>query len=99
METVLRLIVASVLPTVRSQVKIPLQGMHTVADLADPVAKIAIYYDGATHDLAPRRATDSKINVLLTGKGWRVLRFTKEHLRDPGWVRAQVLECVRSGEV
>ncbi|WP_420795881.1 endonuclease domain-containing protein [Ktedonobacter racemifer] len=55
-------------------------------DIANPLLKIAIEVDGASHSTLARQAQDVKKTQFLTGQKWAVLRFTNlevmEHLED-----------------
>lgn len=92
-ETLLRVLIQTVLPDVRPQVPLwnaTLQGHAvdeeipmTTADLWSDTAKIAIFYDGKHHDSDDQRHIDAKVDRHLQTQGIRVLRFTSRDLKVP----------------
>lgn len=81
METVLRLLVLECLPPGYRWVSQLDLGRGrwggTAPDLACPELKIALYYDGASHDSPDVRARDKAIDRQLESEGWQVLRFNR----------------------
>ncbi len=81
METILRLLVLECLPPGYRWVSQLDLGRGrcggTAPDLACPELKIALYYDGASHDSPEVRARDKAIDRQLEGEGWQVLRFNR----------------------
>ncbi|MGO3075391.1 endonuclease domain-containing protein [Corynebacterium variabile] len=81
METVLRLLVLECLPPGYRWVSQLDLGRGrwggTAPDLACPELKIALCYDGASHDSPDVRARDKAIDRQLESEGWPVLRFNR----------------------
>ncbi len=81
METVLRLLVLECLPPGYRWVSQLDLGRGrwggTAPDLACAELKIALYYDGASHDSPDVRARDKAIDRQLESEGWQVLRFNR----------------------
>lgn len=94
METVMRLIVRNLLPEPyrwRSRIRVDLfpdatSGWtpRTLPDLGCTELKLALYYDGGHHSDGMQTEVDFGQFHALRDLGWEVLRFTKNHLRDPG---------------
>ena len=64
-------------------------------DIAHPQKKIAIEVDGLSHCALKRKAQDQKKTDLLTGFGWRVLRFkNQEVVENIEGVLSTILECI-----
>jgi hypothetical protein len=61
-------------------------------DLADPVARVAIQYDGLVHlgDDPERRRSDIDRDELLRQAGWQVVVLTAVDLRQPARMIAKV---------
>lgn len=59
------------------------EGMTWVSrpDLSWPLVKVALEYDGGTHDEARQRTKDAARNELMADFGWRVLVVTPDDLR------------------
>ncbi len=59
------------------------EGMTWVSrpDLSWPLVKVALEYDGGTHDEARQRTKDAARNELMADFGWRVLVVTSDDLR------------------
>ncbi len=59
------------------------EGMTWVSrpDLSWPLVKVALEYDGGTHDEARQRKKDAARNELMADLGWRVLVVTSDDLR------------------
>lgn len=104
METTMRLIVRDLLPEPyrwQSQVRVDLlpdaaSGWtpKTLPDLGCPELKIALYYDGGHHTEGTQTEVDFNQFHALRDLGWEVIRFTKEHLRDPKAMRALVTKAI-----
>jgi hypothetical protein len=66
-------------------------------DLAYPERKVGIEYEGAPHVEPDRVLRDIARTTMLTDKGWRMLRFTKNDVyRRPEYVVATVGRALRS---
>ncbi len=97
METTMRLIVRYQLPEPyrwQSQVRVDLLPdaaagwtPKTLPDLGCPELKIALYYDGGHHSEGTQTEVDFNQFHALRDLGWEVIRFNKEHLRDPEAMR------------
>ncbi len=87
-ETLLRLVVRDSLPEGfrwSSQVRVSWgrgRGKSSVLDLACEELKIAVYYDGASHQGAEQTAKDIDQIQELKDLGWEVLRVDSELFRD-----------------
>lgn len=55
---------------------------HYKLDLALPAAKVAVELDGTSHKLPGRRDQDDKKQRFLERRGWLVLRFSNDRIRD-----------------
>lgn len=53
---------------------------HYKIDCGNPVLKIGIETDGASHCSLKRKAQDQKKDAFLIGLGWRVFRFTNQEI-------------------
>jgi hypothetical protein len=61
-------------------------------DLADPIRRLAIEIDGATHRTVLGRERDARKTMVLTALGWSVLRFSNaEVLNDLARVAAIIV--------
>lgn len=61
-------------------------------DLADPMRKVAIEVDGATHRLKRWKFLDARKTSVLQALGWSVLRFTNEEvMENPEAVATKIL--------
>ncbi len=104
METTMRLIVRDLLPDPyrwTSQVRVDLLPdaatgwtSRTLPDLGCPELKIALYYDGGHHTEGAQTEVDFDQFHALRDLGWEVIRFNKEHLRDPEAMRARVARAI-----
>jgi very-short-patch-repair endonuclease len=65
-------------------------------DLALPLIKVAIEYDGAWHGDAPQLAKDRRRMNALTSAGWKVLFVTAADMRDPVALVAKVRAFIAS---
>jgi very-short-patch-repair endonuclease len=59
-------------------------------DIANPTLMIAIEVDGRSHQTLARKSQDRKKEQLLSGLGWRILRFTNQEILD------HLHECVQT---
>lgn len=55
---------------------------HYKLDLALPAARVAVELDGPSHKLPGRRDQDDKKQRFLERRGWLVLRFSNDRIRD-----------------
>lgn len=78
------------------QYRVQLGGRVAYIDVALPEFKIAIEVDGrdAHGPWSDRFADDRARQNDLVAAGWRVLRFTWEHLQDPGYVLGQIAQLL-----
>jgi very-short-patch-repair endonuclease len=66
-------------------------------DAANPILKIAVEADGASHKALVRQAQDLKKDTFLKCSGWTVLRFTNEEiLTNPTTVMFTILKSINS---
>lgn len=49
-------------------------------DIADPVLKVAIEVDGASHNTVKGKQADERKTAFLVGLGWKVLRFSNRQV-------------------
>lgn len=86
------------LPPSVGQYRLQLPTGRVWLDRSWPEAKLAVELDGAQHHTSPEdRHKDLARDRALAAAGWVVLRFTyADVLRDPGGVRARVLEVYRN---
>ncbi|WP_297009433.1 DUF559 domain-containing protein [uncultured Corynebacterium sp.] len=104
METTMRLIVRDLLPEPyrwQSQVRVDLLPdaaagwtPKTLPDLGCQELKIALYYDGGHHTEGTQTEVDFNQFHALRDLGWEVIRFNKEHLRDPEAMRVLVTSAI-----
>lgn len=62
----------------------------TTADLADPIRKVALFYDGAHHLQRTQRDYDSDVWQQLRIQGWEIIRITKGQLDQQSELRRRV---------
>jgi hypothetical protein len=82
------------------EIHLPGGGWVATADLADPVARVALQYDGLVHlgDDPERRRADIDRDELSRQAGWQVVVLTAVDLRQPGRLLAKVAAAyARSG--
>lgn len=100
-ESLLRLLLRSVLPDLRPQVVLMDSSYPDLpvatADLWSPSARIAVFYDGDHHDDPQQRHIDARVDRDLRSQGIHVLRFTKWDLRDPVSIVDSVARAARLG--
>jgi very-short-patch-repair endonuclease len=78
------------------QYRVQLRARVAYLDVALPDAKIAIEVDGrVAHGPWSDRFSDDRARQNdLVAAGWRVLRFTWEHLQDPAYVLGQIAQLL-----
>lgn len=82
-ETILRLVVAPLLPTGltwASQVRVSLGDHATILDLACEELRVGLYYDGRHHASREQRLTDFEQYQDLRDNGWEVVRVDSDLL-------------------
>lgn len=62
----------------------------TIIDLADPVHRLAFFYDGDNHLERRHRDRDARITAELIAMGWLPFRVSAGMLRDPVGLRSRV---------
>ncbi len=68
-----------------------------VADFACVEVRLLIEIDGIVHDLGERPARDAERDVVLTGRGWQVVRIAAaDVLRDASSVAASIVSLADS---
>jgi ATP-dependent helicase YprA (DUF1998 family)/very-short-patch-repair endonuclease len=65
------------------RVELPRINSYTIPDLADPKGKVAIYLDGPTHYVEPRRSRDAVLRSELEELGWTVLEIDVKDESNP----------------
>lgn len=93
-ETILRLVVAPLLPTGvtwTSQVRVSLRDHATILDLACEELRVGLYYDGRHHVSSEQRLTDFEQYQDLRDDGWEVVRVDSDLLNRK---RAKLLRQV-----
>jgi hypothetical protein len=70
---------------------------HYKIDIGDPILKIAIEADGASHQSKKVSAADRRKEAWLAAQGWRVLRFQNRMiLEQTETVIAEIMKAVKS---